>query len=485
MGSLKTKFLYQLSASVLHAFIPLITFPYIARVLGPDKIGTINFVDYTAQVFITLANFGIPLYAVREVSKVRDVQKQLQKVVSELLTIHLITALFSILAFLITMRLSQAGKEAYFLIFLASLNIFFSAFSFDWFVHAFEDFKALSMRSLVIKILVAVFIFLFIKQEQDFQQYYLILIIGSILIIVYDLYYLKRKKISIGFQKGFGRHIKPLFIFFLTSTSISIYTLLDTFLLGVLTTTLAVGFYTTVLKIIRLSQNFINDLGGVLLPRISYLIEQKNETEIKRILQKSSLYVFTVAIPIGFLFFVLAPEIILVVAGKQFLNAISTLQILSLLPLMIGLSNIFGIQILIPYKQEKQLLKAVLAGSIISIGMCFIFCPFLKEDGAAIATVAAEFVVTSMLGFYASRFAPLKLPLKSFLSIFATSAFFVPIVYVSRYFIGDGLLILVSSLTACAIWFLSIQFFVFQNSMLQDILQFLMSLLRKPKYSGT
>lgn len=485
MDSLKTKFLYQIIASLVHALIPLVTFPYIARVLGPEKIGIINFVDYTAQIFITIANFGIPLYAVREIAKVKESPALLQKLVSELLSIHIVSSIISVVAFLITMQLSYNGDVVHFLIFLACFNILFSAFSLDWFVHGLEDFKTLSLRLLTVRVLIAVLIFLLIKEAQDYQKYYALLVGGSLMLIIYDIYYLKKKDLSIAFINNSRKHVKPLFIFFLTSASVGIYTLLDTFILGIMTTAFSVGLYTTVLKIIRLSQNFIISLGGVLMPRISYLVEKQNVNEITRILQKSSLYVFTVAFPAGLLFYLLAPEIIIVLAGEQYLTAISALQILSALPLIIGLSNIFGFQILIPYKQEKKLLKVVVIGSVISIIMCIFLCPILKEDGAAFATVTAEIIVTIMLGFYANGFIELKFPFKSFLSICATSLCFIPIIYSFREFSSDDLVVLLFSLTACIIIFCFIQLYCFQNSILQEMLVHLKSTINRLKLGNT
>jgi O-antigen/teichoic acid export membrane protein len=461
VGNLKTKFLYQLIASFLHALIPLLTFPYIARVLGPDKLGIVNFIDYTSQIFITIASFGIPLYAVREVAKNRDNPKLLQKTVSELLTIHIIVTIVSIVAFLITLQLSNRIENEYDLVLLASLNILFNAFAFDWFIHGLEDFKTLSLRSLLVKVTVTILLFSFIQKEQDYLRYYIILVGGSLMLILYDLFYVKSKSLSISTSINIKKHFKPLFIFFLTSASISIYTLLDTFFLGVLTTSLAVGLYTTVLKIIRLSQNLINDIGGVLLPRISYLIEIKETNEISRIINKSTLYVFTVAIPLGMLFFLLAPEIILVLAGSKYEQAITTLQILSVLPLVIGLSNIFGIQVLIPYRQEKQLLKAVITGSIVSIILCLIFCPLYKEDGAAIATVIAEVIVTIVLGVFANNNIQFRFPIKSLFTICITALCFIPVIFVIRLLSANNLTVLIISLACCLVSYFFIQLYVF------------------------
>ncbi len=277
MNSLKPKFLYQLSTSFLYAIAPLLVFPYISRVLGPENIGKINFVDFTAQFLLLFASFGIPLYGVREAAKLRNNKPALNKLITELFCIHIVATFISlgIFAFIIAINNNIYNETG--IIILAGINLLLNAFSFEWFIHGLEDFAFLSKRSFVIKIVSVIIIFLLIKTTGDYVQYYFILIAGNALILLTDVVYISKKKIFFIKDIQPAKHLKTLLLFFLTSTAISLYTFFDTIMLGIISGSLAVGFYTTGLKVVKLSQTFVNELGGVLLPRMAYLIETDDQ----------------------------------------------------------------------------------------------------------------------------------------------------------------------------------------------------------------
>jgi len=478
-GSLKPKLLYQLAVSFLYSAAPIIVFPYISRVLGPQNIGKINFIDYTAQFILLFTSFGIPLYGVREVGKLRNKQEGLKQLASELLTIHFIISLAGLLLFLTLAYLNANIYTEKKLILLASLNIIFSSFALDWFVQGLEDFSFLSLRSAVIKVITITATFIFIRQSQDYIQYYFILTLGVLLLTVTDIYYVIKRGFKFGRKLKLIKHLKPLLIFFLTTATVSLYTYLDTILLGIISGSLAVGFYTTGLKVIKFSQNFVDTMGGVLLPRVAFLMESKNKTEISRLVNKSLQYVLTISIPMGFLFYLMAPEIVALLAGHQYAPSISVIKILSFLPLFIGLSNIFGIQILIPFGKESNALIAVAVGSLISIVLNIILCPKYAEDGAALACVVAEWVVTIMMGFLAIRQVQLFWNRKKLFYIVFNCLLFVPIIYSCRYFLSAPASIFITSLSLCILIFVLIQKALFKNEVITEIIEFVRGSLRR------
>lgn len=480
MRSLKLSFFFQLFTSFFYAVTPLITFPYVSRVLGPEKIGTVNFIDYTAQIFILFASFGIPLYGVREVAKSYADKEKLQKVVAELFSIHILSTVFSLVIFFITVLSFEEFNDNKELILLTAFSVVLNAFSFDWFVQGVENFKFLSLRTLIVRFISVVAVFLLIREASDFVYYYSILVGGSLMIMIADIFLLKKHRVSLNFTFSFQKHIRPLLLFFLTTASVSVYTFLDTFLLGVISGSLAVGFYTTSLKIVKLSQNLINDLGGVILPRVSFLIESKNNAEVEKIIFKSLYYVFTVSVPLCFFFFLMAPEIINILAGSQFLPSILTLRLLSLLPLIIGLSNVFGIQILIPYKREKEMLLSVLAGSIFSVLLCILLCPVFEQNGAAIACLTSEIAVTILTGYYARQLLHLSFPLKKLLTIITSTLLFIPIIFISRNLFVSDIVILVTCLALCSLIYISLQYYLFTNTIVRESVSFVFGALRKP-----
>lgn len=473
MNSLKPKFFYQLAVSLLYSAAPIIVFPYVSRVLGPENIGKINFVDYASQFFILLASFGIPFYGAREIAKARDQKQKLSQLISELVGVHVVITLISLLLFglLIIFKHNEFSEKT--LIILAMINLAASAFGVEWVIQGMENFKFLATRSFIIKILSLVAIFILVKQSTDFRVYYGILIGSNLLLLLIDGNFILKNKFHFRKSLDLKKHLQPLSLFFLTTVTLSIYNFFDTVILGLLTGTIAVGFYTTSLKVIRLSHNFINDIGGVLLPRISHLVESKDQTEITRLLNKSLQYVLTLTLPLFFFILFSSKEIILVLGGKKFYESIAVLKILSFLPIIIGLGNIFFIQILLPFGKEKIIFIGVLSGALISIVSNFILCPLYAEKGAAFSCLIAEGSVTLFLGLHACKKVSLQVDLKLCMGMIISGLLFIPIILFTQKILNSNLLILLAAGTFCICSYLLTQLYLFKNSLIKEIIEFL------------
>jgi len=474
-GSLKSKIIYQLAVSFLYSAAPLLVFPYISRVLGPEGVGRINFIDYAAQFFILIATFGIPLYGVREVARVRNDRTKLQRLTSELLTIHVLMTVVSLLLFGILMLLQPNDFRERGLVWLAILNVAGSALALEWLVHGLEDFAFLARRSFLVKLGTLAAVFIFVRQADDYLLYYAILVGGNLIILAADLFYAQRRSIHPAFSRDLKKHLRPLALFFITAVTLSIYTFFDTVILGLISGSLAVGFYTTALKIIRLSHNFINDLGGVMLPRVAFLVESGDHEGISRIMNKSLAYVLTITIPLGIVLFAAAPEIIFALGGDAFRESVSVLRLLSPMPLVIGLTNIFFIQILLPFRKDRQLVAGVVTGSIVSIGANLLLCPLYAHLGAAMACLAAEVVVACLLGYHAAREVKLYMDARQLGGIVITSILLIPLLFLSRQLFPGPLAALGCFGLLGLAWFLLSQRFIFRNAIVHEILHFFAS----------
>lgn len=476
MTSLKLKVFYQFTVSALLSLSPLLVFPFLSRVLGPENIGKVNFIDYSVQFLILLASFGIPFYGVREVARVKNDKPALKKLISELVLLHVLTSILCLLAFLLLVFLSPESYGEKQLVILGALNLLATAFGTEWFIHGLEDFKFLARRSFLFKLMSVLAIFLLLRAPEDYILYYTILVVTNILTLATDLGYVFRHTGLRFTGLRLKKHLAPLSLFFLTSLSLSVYNYFDTVLLGMIAGSFAVGIYTTPLKLIRLSHNMINDVGGVLLPRLSSLIQENQQLEISRLLNKSVLYVLTVTIPLGSMLYLLAPEIILTLAGEQFSEAISVLRILAPLPLIIGLSNVFFIQILLPFGKEKRILAGVVGGAVISITSNLILCPLFGAQGAAYACIIAESSVTIFLGASALKQVELKLSWLQTAGIIMSCLPLIPVVLLFRYWIGSPLLVLLAAGSVGILLYTLFQLHVFKNPVVKDILLFVKKL---------
>ena len=469
--SLKSKFLYQLSVSLLFSIAPVITFPYVSRVLGPENIGRINFIDYACQFLILLASFGIPYYGVREIAKAGKDIKRISLLISELTFIHVLITLFSITIFSVLIFFQPAQSSDKELIALAAINILANAFGLEWMIHGLEDFKFLARRSFLVKIISLAAIFILIRSSSDYLNYYLILIAGNVAILIIDLLYVLKKKIGFIRPQNIRKHLKPLSLFFLTTVSLSLYTFFDTVILGIISGTLAVGFYTTGLKILRLSQNLINDIGSVMLPRVSFLIEKGEKSEINRIINKSLQYIITIAIPFGTFIFLASHEIISLLAGEKFLASVAILQLLSVLPLIAGLTNLFFLQVLLPHGKEKIILAGLILGSLVSIASNIILCPIYGERGAALSCIAAEISIALFLGLYSVKQVRFQMPWQTIGGSISAALSFVPVIFLCQKLSGNPLIVLITEGIFCLASFVLIQL-LFRNNILREGIQF-------------
>lgn len=390
--SIKKNFILNILKILINLIFPLITFPYISRILLPEGIGRITYVQSINNYFLLFINLGIPLYGIREIAKVRNNKLEKSKVFSEIFFLNIITTILGVVVYICFYNLNiiKNDKEI-FLIF--SLVLLFNFLSVDWFFQGIEDYKYITVRTVIIKILSTLFLFVFIKKSSDIYIYSIIVVFSLVgsnffnIVRALKLVQLKLKGLNIK------RHLKGIFIIFSMNLAISIYTNLDSVMLGSYGSKYSLGIYSAASKIIALVMGIVTSLGAVLLPRISNYIEEKKEKDIKQILEKTFSFLLFLIIPSIIGIYFTANEIILLFAGEEYLEATTTLKILSLIILFIGFSNFIGMQILYPRGEEKKVFYSVLVGAIINFSLNLYLIPRYYQNGAAFATCVAEFTV--------------------------------------------------------------------------------------------
>lgn len=478
---LKNKFVYQLIISLTQVIFPLISYPYITRVLGPENLGRVNYVDFLVQIFLLFASFGIPFYAIREVARLRNQPPLRAALVKEMLVLLAIFYSIAVIVFFaVTFRQWPASKSLYI---LATINILLAAFSLDWYIQGMEAFKFSVICTLVVKLAMLLGFFIFIKDSSDYIIYYGIFTAGLFLFFVVNIRkLLSENKLSSGHTFNLQQHLWPLWHLFLTASAISIYEYFDVILLKQLThNDAAVGQYSLVLKMMKICQVALLSLGVVLMPRLSYLASNDSGEQIKIYLQKLFQLLITFCIPVCTGLLLLAPEIIDTIAGEKFLPAVPSLRILSFLPLVMGISNLFAFQLLLPFKKEKKFLTAAAAGCIISLTLNFLLIPRMQQQGAAYANILTQIFITAATGWYAYRLAPFNPGVKMIVQTVCSSLLFVPLIMLLKIFFVSAPAILVSSVVSCMLLYYVLQYMVFKNDSIKEIQQYIGGLIRTKK----
>lgn len=393
--SIKLNFIINGLRIILNMFFPIIVLPYASRILMPEGIGRVDFASSVISYFIMLASLGIPLYGIRECAKVRDDREKLTKVAQELFILNMLWTLvaYVILAACIAFvpKLYQE-KE---LIMLTSLSILFTTLGVEWLYQAKEEYLYITVRSVIFKLISLGTLFLLVRTENDYMFYALILIISSVGSNILNAIN-ARKIVSlrpVG-NYDFKRHMKPILTLFAMNLAISIYANLDTVMLGFLTDDREVGLYSTSIKVSRAVITLVTSLGTVLLPRLSYFIEHSAREEFKRVVSKALYFIVFAALPSMVFLYVFADKIIDIMGGDLFAESTITMRILLPIVLIISLSNLIGIQILIPLGKEKLTMYSVMGGAVVNFTLNMLLIPIFARNGAAVASVIAESVVT-------------------------------------------------------------------------------------------
>lgn len=471
MSSIKKNFFYNIILSVTQVLFPLITFSYVARVIEPVGVGTVSFVESICRYAILIAALGIPVYGVREVAKLKDDKEKLSKLCSELLIIHFVATLFISLIYIITVfSIAKLNNNLdYYL--LGLMMVFSNIFIMEWYFQGIGDFKFITLRTLIVRITTTISVFFLVTNSNEGINFFLLIVLTNIINGIINFWHAK-KNLNLIFSfnfKSLKKHLIPLFFIFSTTISISIYVLLDTIMLGFLADEKAVGFYSMALKISKVPMLFVGALGLVLIPQLSSSFHQNDLDKFKILILKSLNFVITFSFPLIFFVFGISNELIHAFAGEQFLGAAITLKILSVVVLLIGLSNIFGLQILTPMGKDKYLTFSVLLGTIISLSLNFILIPLFQERGAAITNIIAESAVTIATLYFAAKFIKLDF---DYIFILKSLLFSIPICFFS---LGwsclntNYLFILISTSVMTGIYFVLVQVYIIKNQIIIEL----------------
>lgn len=397
--SLKKNFIMNIILTSSAYIFPLITFPYISRILGAVGNGKINFANSIVSYFIMIAMLGIPVYGIRACAKVKNDKEKLSATVYELITINIITSIVSYVLLFAMINVIPKFEEYKILIIILSTSIALNCIGIEWLFKAFEEYSYITIRSLIFKLISIVLMFLLVKSKQDIALYAFIMVISSSLSYVFNFfrlpkYVLPLKKVKA--QLNFKRHIKPVLSFFLLSVSWTIYTHLDVVMLGFVSNDQEVGYYSAAVKIKSILVSGVSALGTVLLPRLTVYVSGKNKNQFYKLLKKDFSFIVIAAVFfIGFLF-VNAKEVLIFLSGNEYIAATVPMQIILFTIIFIGLSTMTGTNILVPTGRENITIKATVFGIIINFILNLILIPKYGSTGAAIATLIGE----SFIYFY-------------------------------------------------------------------------------------
>lgn len=389
--------------SALNLLFPLVTFPYIARVLSVKGIGIYNFSSTYVGYFVLIAGLGISTYAVREGAKYRNDRKKISNFVSQIFSINIISTLLAYAFLLISILVFDNLNKYVSCILIFSLQIFFTTIGAEWVYIIFEDYSYITVRSIIFKIISILFLFLFVRHKNDYLWYAAITVFSSVGSNIFNFLYAKKFcDIKLVFHINWKYHLKPILVIFATTIAVNIYLSSDTTILGLIRSDYAVGIYSTSVKIYSIVATLLGSVVAVTVPRLSMLMGKRRIKEYKNIFLQviNLLNLFVIPGTIGII--MLSKEVVLIIAGEKYLPSVNSLRIIALAIIFSNFSFIFSNCALIPAKRENAALKNTIITAVINIILNFILIPVFSYDGTSFSTVIAEFM-TMVMNYWSAK----------------------------------------------------------------------------------
>lgn len=373
---------------------PLITFPYVSRILLASGNGKVNFAASVANYFMMVASLGIPTYGIRACAKVRDDKEALSKTVQEILIINFVSTALVTLTYLVCIFTVPKFAQDKILYLIEGINIVLNMLGVNWLYQALEQYDYITARSVVFKFISMILMFIFVQQQKDYRIYAAITVLAAVGSNVLNFVRLRRFIVFKKFKNyEFKKHLKPIFILFAQNVTVSIYTNLDTVMLGFMKSDEAVGLYTAAVKVKGVLLSIVASLGNVLLPRMSYYVKKNAKEKFYQLLRLALNAELFMAFPLAIYFSIESSNCILLLAGKGYLGAIPAMEIITVAIIPTGLTGVIGIQTLTPLNREKQVLYSVVVGAVSDFVLNLILIPEWGAAGAALATTIAEYLV--------------------------------------------------------------------------------------------
>ena len=377
--------------NISNMVFPLITYPYIARALLVEANGRLTFAQSVISYFTLFATLGITTYGIKASAQARDSKEDLSRRVQELVIINIITTFIAFVALGFAIIFVGRLRQEWLLLLIYSANMLLNVIGLNWMYVGLEKFDYITIRSIAFKFISLILMFVFVHHPSDCYIYACITVfatVGSNLLNIFNA----RKYISfkpLG-KYNIKQHIKPTLMLFSTFLASNIYMNLDNTMLGFIKGNYEVGIYYTAVRIQVVLGTFVTSVTAVLLPRMSYYFEKGKMDTLKRTLKKSYRVLLMASVPVVVFCILFARECILVIAGPDYVDAIIPTQVIMSCIIMMVITNLIGVQILIPTGKEKYYMYAVITGGVVDLVLNIFMIPMWGALGAAIATMIAQ-----------------------------------------------------------------------------------------------
>lgn len=422
--SIKKNFAYKSALTLSSYLMAFVTFPYVSRVLGVERIGLVNFVDNTIGYFLLFATMGVNMLGIREIAAVKEDREKRSEVFSQVLGINLLFTFVTLLAYAIIVALVPKLSQYSELFYIGSAKILCTAFIVEWFFTGTENFRYITLRSLAIKALYVIAVFLFVREQTDYRLYFMMTVGTVVLNALINSIYV-RQFVRVRWRGLLEwKYLRQSCLLGIYNIMTSMYLTFNVMYLGLTSGNVQVGYYTTAFKVYTVVLGLFTAFTNVMLPRMSALLAGGERERFQQLVNKSFRTICTFCIPMIVCTVILAPQIIYVLSGEGYEGAITPMRIIMPAALFVGIAQVLAIQILAPMKKDKTLFMASVIGAVVSILINLTVVPHLQSIGSAVVPLCSEISVTTTYITYVLRNSLVSIP---FDSIWRNALFALPV----------------------------------------------------------
>lgn len=457
--SIKVNAILNVIKQLCAILFPLITIPYASRILAATNYGKVNFSLSIVNYFQLLAMLGINNYAIREGARYRENKYEFTKFARIIFSINIVTMCLSYALLFIITLCSKQLRNYWILILIQSNIILFTVLGTDWVNTVFEDYRYMTIRYICVQVLALILLFTFVHKPDDLYYYAAISTIATTGANIANIFYVRRYvHLKLVKFNNLWYFLKPILILFCNSLAVTIYVNSDITMLGIFKNDYSVGVYSVASKIYIAVKQVINAVVMVTLPRVSALVADNKNAEVKKILSGTINSLISILFPCMIGLFMMSNNIILLVGGSEYAVGGQPLQVLSFALLFAVMGCYFTNSILMPYKLEKYFLLATVIGAASNIILNLFFIPSLSFTGAAITTLIAEFLVSMVSGHYANKVIKVVPNRNNLLATAISCVFIIAICYVCNYFIDSPTAALFTAIIFSSVIYLFIMY---------------------------
>lgn len=432
MNKVKSNFLYNIVYQLLVLVIPLITAPYLSRVIGASGVGIYSYTYSIVYYFMLLVLLGVNNYGNRSIAKVRNNKDRLSKTFWSIYLFQLLMGIIMLFFYIMYVLLINNNYTS--IAWIETLFIISAMIDINWFYFGLEEFKITITRNMCIKVLSVILIFIFVRAKEDLWKYTLIMSLTTLIsqLVLWSFVCKKINFIKVS-KHDILKHIKPNLILFIPVIAVSLYKIMDKIMLGSMSSIVEVGYYENAEKIINIPLTFITSLGTVMLPRISNILANGNIDKVNKYINKSISFVMFLSFAMCFGLIAVGYNFAPIYFGESFQKTGILIMLLSVTLPFLSFANVLRTQYLIPNENDKVYIVSVSLGALINLIMNFIFIPRYYSIGACIGTIAAEFIVMFYQAMAVRKELDIKKYIKNIIPFFIKSLIMFTAVYSFNY----------------------------------------------------